>query len=1164
MSIRYNKFKPKKIAVSIGGALAIMLSAAVHAEIKDVDLKIDSKSAGKAILDLAEQTGSQIAFPSALNTKLILPEIQGQYTVTEALDFMLQGTGLVYQVLSDSSIVVKEGEKEASTSESKKEEPVEEIVITGSRLITDPGKLTRQITVFDRSEIERSGATRLDEFLNRLPQNVNAPNNIGSGFQMGSSAPTDFGVGANVFAGSSINLRGMGSQYTLILVDGRRPPSGGQYGDITDISNIPIERVDRIEILFDGAAAIYGADAVGGVVNIITNRSYSGTNVSLTYGDTTEGGGARTNLSIGHTFNWGSGSATATVGMQSQEQIDGASRDSRLADTLAYSLPPSSPGNVSGRGVVNYRVTDLPLFWVKDVDGNGDTLNQSLNERLTGGVEIAVLERRAAWINGVPNYEYVETTAIVDRRNPVLPSTQTALDPLPTDPSLDGYRPVMAAQIPEGAGSGTTIYDFSDSEELGESEYIPFQGMALTPEDKTHYASLDLDQDINEDLKLALSLNYSKTEKISNTSGNTNLYSVAASASNPFVQGLTYSFTNAFPQQFQLVDQSSMGVSGNLLWDINDTWRSNLGFSVSKGKNRSQSVNQIRSRQTSTARSLEEIEPNLGDLLNGYSYYYDENFVRHNVDLGVSFLDPNLGYDSPQALAAALADPDLLTVNNSTNREVDLNVQGTLFETSAGSATTNIFLSHRVTENSLFNSNKFYSNDGLLDGNGFGQIITKYDVETELSTNSVAAELAVPTVSEDMAVPFVKGLLFNASARYEDYSTTEESGLNWQLGMNWEVNDWMTVRLNRTYNLVVPDAMKSALPESFYRTSLKLWGDPDDFATRYTHSSPLWTLNGGTDNLKPETNYGTALGFIFTPTFVDGLRIQLNLTESETQDLISANGMGDPGAIGRWTADYISPENIALNPALSIADPENNPDHRLFYYTSTGTLIEVAPGDIIWDNRAVNTGMLYNRGADLEVSYHLSNTWGDWYLSWRHQYLDANEVTNSSICQGGVCDTTQELDGMAVDTVDTVDRYHTQKFALPEHSGSVDLSWGYDGLTVSLFTRYQEETSILKFREWSRIDNVVYYNYPRETTSPAKSVDMTASYDFSHGKGLPSMFESMKVSLSVAGVWRSDRKFKREYVSQEFTPEANPRGELNRSSYNARGRAFTLRVSSSF
>src|SRR5690606_17372667 len=111
--------------------------------------------------------------------------------------------------------------------------------------------------------------------------------------------------GSNTAGVSGASLRGLGSQRTLVLINGRRSSAGGNLTDSTtvDVNTIPLAAVERVEVLKDGASAVYGSDAIAGVINFILRRDYTGADVDLYYGDSSAGGatGKRATLTLG----WG-------------------------------------------------------------------------------------------------------------------------------------------------------------------------------------------------------------------------------------------------------------------------------------------------------------------------------------------------------------------------------------------------------------------------------------------------------------------------------------------------------------------------------------------------------------------------------------------------------------------------------------------------------------------------------------------------------------------------------------------------------------------------------------------------------------------------------------------------------------------------------------------
>ena len=142
------------------------------------------------------------------------------------------------------------------------------IEVTGSRIKRAAVEGALPVTVITRADIDVSGKVSVAELLQ------------GSTFNSFGSLTPSSGSSAQSF--SELSLRGLGGGRTLVLIDGRRAPTSPQTGEGQDLNTIPLAAVERIEILTDGASAIYGADAMGGVVNIITRRDFSG--VELTFG----------------------------------------------------------------------------------------------------------------------------------------------------------------------------------------------------------------------------------------------------------------------------------------------------------------------------------------------------------------------------------------------------------------------------------------------------------------------------------------------------------------------------------------------------------------------------------------------------------------------------------------------------------------------------------------------------------------------------------------------------------------------------------------------------------------------------------------------------------------------------------------------------------------
>ncbi|SFC04377.1 TonB-dependent receptor [Massilia yuzhufengensis] len=176
--------------------------------------------------------------------------------------------------------------------------PVARVEITGSNIRRAQAETASSVQTVNRADIERSGKTTVAELLQTL-----AVDNSGS-------VPTTFG-GGFASGASGISLRGLGTASTLVLLNGRRMAPYGLADDgqkvFSDLNVIPTDAVERVEILKDGASAIYGSDAIAGVVNIILRRDFQGSTVRGMLGTGEAGDGRQNNLAL----TWGKGDIDA-------------------------------------------------------------------------------------------------------------------------------------------------------------------------------------------------------------------------------------------------------------------------------------------------------------------------------------------------------------------------------------------------------------------------------------------------------------------------------------------------------------------------------------------------------------------------------------------------------------------------------------------------------------------------------------------------------------------------------------------------------------------------------------------------------------------------------------------------------------------------------------
>ena len=208
--------------------------------------------------------------------------------------------------------------------------PEQRVEITGSSIKRIQSEGALPIQVIRAEDIVKAGITSTEQLVQSLASNGTGVDNMISN-QGGDFLNSLINSGRGTNNGSSAaNLRGLGAQNTLVLLNGRRISPHGLSGRSVDLNSIPFAAIDRIEILKDGASAIYGTDAIGGVMNFILKKTYSGLEISTTV-DATEAGGGNV-YNGGLTFGAGNLDTTgfnflASLGYSKQDRLRGNQRD---------------------------------------------------------------------------------------------------------------------------------------------------------------------------------------------------------------------------------------------------------------------------------------------------------------------------------------------------------------------------------------------------------------------------------------------------------------------------------------------------------------------------------------------------------------------------------------------------------------------------------------------------------------------------------------------------------------------------------------------------------------------------------------------------------------------------------------------------------------------
>ncbi len=203
---------------------------------------------------------------------------------------------------------------------------VEEVVITGSRIARRDYSANSPIVTVQSDALQSAGAPTVETYLNQLPQFAGSTGAT-------SNTSTSFGQ-------ANLELRGLGRARTLVLLDGRRVVPANADGSV-DVNILPRALVDNIEVITGGASAVYGSDAVAGVVNFKLKQNYEGMMVDAQYGATDRGDGESLDLSavLGGRFNEGRGSAVLALSYSERQPVGASDRDFTAGSGYSSTVP---------------------------------------------------------------------------------------------------------------------------------------------------------------------------------------------------------------------------------------------------------------------------------------------------------------------------------------------------------------------------------------------------------------------------------------------------------------------------------------------------------------------------------------------------------------------------------------------------------------------------------------------------------------------------------------------------------------------------------------------------------------------------------------------------------------------------------------------------------
>jgi outer membrane receptor protein involved in Fe transport len=921
-------------------------------------------------------------------------------------------------------------------------EEEEVIVVTGTRIARPDFEFANPIASADAETIVRSGVTNLTNFLTDMPALLNS-------FDSEESADTS---GSGTQGLNLLDLRGLGTQRTLVLVDGRRHVSGDQFSGAVDINSIPVDLIQRVDVMTGGASAIYGADGVTGVVNFIMRDDFEGLTTRVQYGEAAEGGGQNSFLSVVGGRNFAEGRGNFTLGFETSLQ-DGVDRDqrdyTRLGRGESLLEVPGGGGAFTRDFFRDVRYIDTSPGGSVTVDFDGIYLGPDDTTGSVGG-------------NGsLSGMDYLGDGSLWD----------------------EGEQSGSGFMV---GGSGSLLDEFNDQLLPGLDRY--------TLNARAHY-DIGVHRVFGE-------AKWSRTETffVAQPTYDFGLFmpidnafmpaNIQADALQPGNLGDVFGGVLMFRDNIDL---------GNTTQDVSrDTYRtvlglsgpvtSNINYEVSMvwGRNETEIVYRARNNERWLA-AVDVVDNGSGPECrsnDGVSTPADWTaptfFNTFNPGECVPANIWGVGNLSQEAIDWIMTD----LTHTITNSQYVLNafISGDTsdwFSLPAGPVGFALGAEYREEESEYDHDNVAESLPGETFWNGEGvDSRGRYDVA------EVFGEIEVP-ILRDMAL--ARDLTFDAAYRFSEYSSVGSTN-TWKYGLRYRPTEWLMLRGTQARAVRAPNITELYQPAtvtselindpcdqsavnagSAFRyanclatfTALGL-ADPDPNNFVDTTSSSIDGLFVGNPDLDAETADTTTYGFVLEPSFLPGLSFSADYWEIELVDAIQ---FFDSQDIVDYCYDLPQPNQYCALvqrtpvPVVSTSSP--------------------AGGLIFFQRQAVNVAQFVTSGVDFAVRYRLDPA--NWGLDNVGRFNVAFNATNLR-------------DYTFIDALGTQDEQVDDPY-LPEWQTVFDLTWMLGDLTLNYGWTWFSETERFNEDEIANdplISDPAYFNYSERSTH-----DLFASYDIS-------------------------------------------------------------------
>jgi outer membrane receptor protein involved in Fe transport len=936
------------------GSVALVALSGGLAHGQEAIFAIPAQSLAQTLRDIARTTGGNILFTPEGVSGLRAPALNGKMSVQDAVLRALAGSGLEAVPDGNGGIIVRKtrarSELTAPRDKAADLTPTgtETVVVTGSRIPQTGVTSASPVVVVGRQEFELEGTTDVTTLINHLPEAFVAQNaNMSNG-----ATGTD-----------NVNLRDLGPSRTLVLIDGSRLMPGDPQDAAADINTIPAALVDRVEIETGGASAVYGSDALAGVVNFILRKDFQGIELDGTYSvnqndNNTERWRALTQTQIGQ---GGLGYAQSPYGA-----FDGATEDATL---IMGANSPDDKGNVSvylgyrSMGTVMERsreYSECSIFTTGQTDycaGSPD-LNQWLS-----------LDNAYA---GSP-YDFFETGTGRPRTGQFVPFTGSP-------DQLYNFNPSNYFQRPDTRYTGgffahydasprLEIYaNFMFADDYTVAQIAPsglFFGSGTGPGFSTYVNCSNPFMTAQENYTLCGELPGDEQVAVGGRTFWNGAGNAASLSGDPFgVAGQANLYIGrrdleGGDRQFSLRHASyrmQIGMRG----DLGDGWSYNLFAQEGLTEYAQSSTGNF---SLSRVQNALEVDPATGQCYAaeqaGGQPPSSPSCVPLDVFNGIGSINPAmLNYVSATAMQSGWTDEKI--VNGSVTG--DLDDWGIRSPWSKNAAVAVLGVEYRQ-ETLAFLPDEEYQTGDIA-----GSLPVPAVPGAGFNVSEGFGELQLPVIEN---MPFVEDATLKGGYRYSSYSAAGATE-TWYGAADWQPVDDIRFRASMQHAVRAPNVLELFSPQVI-----------EDFGTNYPGSDPCATITtgqcakvpnagtsllycpasacneqiGGNISLKPETSNTRSFGMVLSPVFFDGLTATIDWWSIDVVDYISTippaeilNECYGPGA----TADSVA----FFCPFV----------HR----TQTGTLY--GGGYVASDS--INTGYLKTRGVDFGFNYQTDTA--DW------------------------------------------------------------------------------------------------------------------------------------------------------------------------------------------